>query len=229
MRIRYFGHSAFEITTNGTTILVDPFISGNKHAQDIVSPDDLQPDVILLTHAHGDHWGDTPSIASRTGAQVVANYEIATYIQQRHDHENVQPMNTGGWWTFDWGRVQQTYARHSSSFPDGTYGGNPNGYIMHLEDKCLYNLGDTALFSDMQRIGEQHSVDVAFMPVGDCFTMGPSDSLMAARMLRPALIIPIHYNTFPYIEIDITQWAAMMGKAGFKTRVLEPGEEIEFL
>lgn len=228
MKITYFGHSAFSIETNGTRLLFDPFISGNKHTEGVVQAEDLEADYILLTHAHSDHWGDTPEIAKRTGAQVVGNFEIATYIQEIHGHENVQPMNTGGWWTFDWGRVQQTYARHSSSFPDGTYGGNPNGYILHLEDKCLYNLGDTALFSEMEWIGNDHDIDLAFMPIGDCFTMGPADSLRAAELLKPGLIIPVHHGTFPYIEVDTDEWTRTIADAGFEGRVMQPGESLEF-
>lgn len=227
MQITYFGHSAFQIETNGTTLLFDPFITGNKHTEGVVSPEDLNPDYILLTHAHSDHWGDTPDIAKRTGAQVVGNFEIATYLQTRHDHENVQPMNTGGWWSFPWGRAQMTYARHSSSFPDGTYGGNPNGYILHIEDKCLYNLGDTALFAEMEWTGEDHTIDVAFMPIGDCFTMGPADSVRAAGMLKPGRIIPLHFDTFPYIEIDAEAWASQMREAGHQPTIMRPGETIE--
>ncbi|GIV57566.1 MAG: UPF0173 metal-dependent hydrolase [Rhodothermaceae bacterium] len=226
MKLTYFGHSAFQIETDRVTILVDPFITGNPHTKGVVRAEDLTPDVILLTHAHGDHWGDTPAIAKRTGAQVVANFEITQYLQQRHGHENVLPMNTGGSWQFAWGRVIQTYARHSSSFPDGTYGGNPNGYILHLEGTCIYALGDTCPFAEMAWIGEEHDVDVALMPIGDCFTMGPKDSLRAARMLRPGLVVPIHYGTFPLIEVDVDAWAREMQAAGFTPKVLKPGETL---
>jgi L-ascorbate metabolism protein UlaG (beta-lactamase superfamily) len=227
MKITYFGHSAFQIETGSASILVDPFLTGNIHAEGKISPDDLSPSHILLTHAHGDHWGDTPAIAKRTGSTLIANFEITQYASSRHGIENIQPMNLGGWWSFEWGRVQQTLAWHSSSFPDGTYGGAPNGYIIHAEDKCLYNLGDTALFSEMQWIGDAHTIDVAFIPVGDCFTMGPADSIRAARMLKPKLVVPVHYNTFPYIEIDIDQWARNMDEAGFRTRVMHCGETLE--
>lgn len=227
MKLTYFGHSAFQIETRGTTILFDPFITGNKHAEGVVEPDDLEPDVIMLTHAHGDHWGDTPAIARRTGAQVVGNFEVTNYISEKHGHDNVQPMNTGGSWSFEWGRVLQTYARHSSSFPDGTYGGNPNGYILEIEGKTIYDLGDTCPFAEMEWIGEDHDIDVALMPVGDCFTMGARDALRAARMLRPKRSIPIHYDTFPYIEIDVGEWERLMNDAGFETTVLGAGETLE--
>ncbi len=227
MVLTYYGHSAFQIETAGTTLLVDPFITGNKHAEGIVSPDDLNPDVILLTHAHGDHWGDTPDIAARTGALVVGNFEVTNYITDEHGHENIQPMNIGGSWDFDWGRVTMTYAWHSSSFPDGTYGGNPGGYILEIEGRTIYDLADTCPFNEMEWIGEDHDIDLALMPIGDCFTMGARDAVRAARMIRPNLSIPIHYDTFPYIEVDVGEWERLMDAAEFKTRVLNPGETLE--
>lgn len=226
MKLTYFGHSAFQIETGGTTLLFDPFISGNGHTEGIVTADELEPDVILLTHAHGDHWGDTLSIARRTGALLVANFEITSYAQ-KHGHDNVQPMNTGGGWTFPWGRVVQTYARHSSSFPDGTYGGNPNGYLLFVEGTCIYDAGDTCPFAEMAWIGEEHDVDLALLPIGDCFTMGPEDSVRAARMIRPKRTVPLHYNTFPLIEVDTARWAGLMADAGFATSVLNAGETLE--
>ena len=170
--------------------------------------------------------GVTPwQIARRTGALIVANFEITTYAQQ-NGHDHVQPMNTGGSWDFPWGRLTQTYARHSSSFPDGTYGGNPNGYVLLAEGRCVYNTGDTSPFAEMAWIGEDHKVDVALMPIGDCFTMGPAGALRAARLINPGLTIPLHFDTFPLIEVDTDQWAAEMDAAGFATRVLTPGEQL---
>lgn len=227
MVLTYFGHSAFQIETDGTTILVDPFITGNKHAEGVVEPGDLDPDVILLTHAHGDHWGDTPDIAARTGALVVGNFEVTNYITDRHGHENIQPLNIGGSWDFDWGRVTMTYAWHSSSFPDGTYGGNPGGYILELEGRTIYDLADTCPFKEMEWLGEDYDIDLALVPIGDCFTMGARDAVRAARMLRPALSVPIHYGTFPYIEVDVGEWERLMDAAEFKARVLKAGETLE--
>jgi len=227
MKLTFFGHAAFQIQTGQTTILVDPFITGNPLANGIVTPDELNPDVILLTHAHGDHWGDTPSIAARTGAQVVANFEITQYLTQQTGHENVLPMNTGGVWTFEWGTVKQTFARHSSSFPDGTYGGNPNGYLIQVEGRTVYDLGDTSPFAEMAWIGEDYDVDLALVPIGDCFTMGPKDSLRAVNMIRPTMSVPIHYNTFPLIEVDVEAWARLMSENGFVPHVLAPGETLE--
>lgn len=227
MKITYFGHSAFQVETNDTTILIDPFITGNSRAQGVVQTDDLNPDVILLTHAHGDHWGDTPSIATRTGALVVATYEIIQYLANNHDHTNGSPMNTGGSVTFDWGTVRLTNARHSSSFPDGTYGGSANGIILEAEGKCIYHLGDTSLFSEMAWIGDDYAIDVAMIPIGDRFTMGPKDAVRAAQMIKPKLSVPVHYNTFPLIEVDPEAWAADMEAAGLGARVMAPGDTLE--
>lgn len=225
MKLTYFGHSAFQIETNGTKLLFDPFITGNPHTQGIVTADQLQPDVILLTHAHGDHWGDTLSIARRTHALLIANFEITQYAQ-KHGHSNVHPMNTGGSWQFPWGRVTQTYARHSSSFPDGTYGGNPNGYILEIEGKVIYALGDTCPFAEMAWYGQDYNFDVALMPVGDLFTMGTEGAVRAAKMLQPQLIVPVHYNTFPLIQIDIEQCRKRLEQEGFKMQVMKPGESL---
>lgn len=226
MELTYFGHSAFQIETNGTTLLFDPFIDGNPHAEGVVTPDELNPDAILLSHAHADHWGDTASIAQRSDAQVVANFEIIQYLGNNHGHENVQPMNTGGSYDFDWGRVTQTYARHSSSFPDGTYGGNPNGFILHVEDQCVYYTGDTAYFADMERIGASHDVDVALMPVGDVVTMGPEDAVQAVETLGASTTVPLHYGTFPFIKETPDEFVRLMDEAGFDAQALDAGETI---
>ena len=224
MELTYFGHSAFEVRGK-KTLLFDPFISANPLTKGVVSGADLNPDVILVTHAHADHWGDTMAILKRTGALLVANYEIVTYAQ-RHGHDNVHPLNTGGAWQFEWGWVKQTYARHSSSFEDGTYGGNPNGFILKMDGQCIYDAGDTAPFAEMAWIGADHDIDVALVPIGDCFTMGPNDALRAASMLKPGLTIPIHHTTFPLIEVDTSAWAKAMDDHGYPARILAPGESL---
>ncbi len=173
MKLTYFGHSAFQIETESTTLLVDPFISGNPHTEGVVSASDLEPDVILLTHAHGDHWGDTPELAAGTGALVVGTFEVTQYITAKHGHSNVQPMNTGGGWTFDWGSIEYTPALHSSSFPDGTYGGAPNGIIFKIEGKTIYDAGDTAPFAEMAWIGNDAQIDLALLPIGDALPWDP--------------------------------------------------------
>jgi L-ascorbate metabolism protein UlaG (beta-lactamase superfamily) len=158
---------------------------------------------------------------------VIGNFEITTYIDSRHGHKNVQSMNTGGAVAFPWGRVRQTPARHSSSFPDGTYGGNPNGYLLDIEGKTVYNAGDTDVFAEMEWIGEEGPIDVALLPIGDCFTMGPDSSVRAASLLKPALVIPVHYDTFPQIRVDTGEWQKKMKNAGFRTKVMKPGEDLE--
>lgn len=224
MELTYFGHSTFQIETNGTTILVDPFFEDNPHTD--VSPEDLNPDVILITHAHFDHYADAPAIATRTGATVVSNFEIVTRFGEEHGHENVQPLNTGGRVEMDWGSVEAVDARHSSSFPDGSYGGTANGHILHIEEKCMYNLGDTAPFAEMEWIGDDHDVDLAIMPIGDVVTMGAEGAWQAAEMIDPALTMPVHYGTFPFIADNPDAWAAMMDEAGFDTQVVSFGDTI---
>lgn len=226
MTLTYFGHSAFQIETDGTTLLFDPYITGNEHTDGVVAPEDLTPDVILVTHAHGDHWGDTPAILERTGALLIANYEITNYAQNEHNHENVHPMNTGGSVDFDWGRVTQAYARHSSSFPDGTYGGNPNGFIVEIEGKTIYNAGDTCRFAEMAWIGEDYDIDLCLLPVGDGFTMGPDEAVRSAQMLNPKIAVPIHWGTFPVLTGDPDVFAQQMDEAGLAARVLGPGETL---
>ena len=225
MELVYFGHSVLQIKTGSTTLLFDPFITGNALAEGVTSVNSMAPDIILLTHAHFDHWGDTLEIAKQSGAVIVANHEITEYIC-KNGYENVQPMNIGGSCTFDWGRLTMTYARHSSSFPDGTYGGNPNGYLLFAEGVCVYNSGDTSPFAEMSWIGEDHSIDLALLPIGDLFTMGLEGSLRAARMLNPKLTVPVHYNTFPPIQADTDTWQERMSTEGLATRVLKPGERL---
>lgn len=227
MTITYFGHSALQIDTNGTSLLVDPFLTGNKLAEGVVSAEDLNPDVILLTHAHGDHWGDTRSILKRTGAQLVADYEITAYAERELGHAKGHPMNIGGAWEFDWGELTRTYARHSSSFPDGTYGGLAGGFILHLEGKCIYIAGDTCAFAEMEWLGEDHDIDLAFLPIGDNFTMGPEEAAQCADLLGPALTVPVHYDTFPYIEVDMSRFTDAMGELDLAVRVMAPGEALE--
>lgn len=227
MTLTYFGHSAFQIETGGATLLFDPFISGNPHAEGVISPERLQPDALLLTHAHGDHWGDCADIARRSGATVIANFEITSHLQAKHGHGQVFGMNTGGRADFDWGRLTMTWARHSSSFPDGTYGGNPAGYILEIEGATVYAAGDTDRFAEMAWYGEGYSIDIALLPVGDTFTMGPAEAARAAKMLRAGLVIPIHWGTFPALHGDPDEFVERAGAAGVRARKLAPGEALE--
>jgi L-ascorbate metabolism protein UlaG (beta-lactamase superfamily) len=226
MTLTYFGHSAFQIETGGTVLLVDPFISDNPHAQGVVAVDDLSPDVLLLTHAHGDHWGDSPAIIERAAPLVIGQFEVTNYVQAKLGHEKVHPMNTGGSASFDWGRVTMTWARHSSSFPDGTYGGVAAGYILELDGVTVYAAGDTDRFAEMAWYGEEFDIDLALLPAGDDFTMGPAEAVKAAQMLKAGLCVPIHWGTFPLLTGDPDDFVERMGATGMQARRLNPGETL---
>ena len=225
MKITYFGHSTYQIEAAGVTLLVDPFIAENPHTE--VDPDTLEPDVILVSHAHFDHIADAPDIASRTGAEVISNFEITQWFANEHGHENNTVVNEGGKLRFDWGSVEAVHARHTSSFPDGSYGGVPNGHIIHIEDTCIYNAGDTAPFAEMEWIGEEHSVDLAALPIGGVLTMGMSGAIKAADLVNADTILPVHYDTFPNIKVDLDDWEQRCDEAGFQTQTVPPGESFE--
>lgn len=227
MTVTYYGHSVVQIETNGTTLLVDPFITGNPHCQGVAEAGDFLPDVLLLTHAHGDHYGDTESIVKRAAPKVVAAYEVVQYVSKQTGHEDIHPVNTGGAWSFDWGRLTFTYARHSSSFPDGTYGGLAGGFVLEAEGKTVYLAGDTCRFAEMAWLGEQFDIDLAFLPIGGDLTMGPDEAVEAARMVGAARVVPIHYNTMPVIEADPEAFVASLQAAGLDGCALSPGESME--
>src|ERR1700728_3389388 len=198
MDIRYIGHAAFELSDGATNVLIDPFISGNPKAT--VKADELEPDVILLTHGHGDHFGDLVDIAKRTGASVVAITEIAGELQEA-GLENVSDPNLGGTVRFDWGSVKLVPAWHTSTTPNGTPS-TPAGLIVELGGKVVYHLGDTALFGDLELVGRRHAIDLALVPIGGHYTMDREDAVEAVRMIGPRQVIPCHYNTFPPIVSD---------------------------
>lgn len=202
--LTWHGHATFSLNINGTRIVVDPFFAGNNPSAK-TPVDAVAADFILQTHGHGDHIADTVALARRTGATVIANFEICNWIGAK-GHEKVRAMNTGGGYNFPFGRVKMTPALHSSGLPDGSYGGNPGGYLVTAVDKTIYIAGDTALFSDMALIGRA-GIDVAILPVGDNFTMGPDDSVLALEYLQPKIVVPGHYNTWPPIAIDVNAWA----------------------
>ena len=218
LELRYIGHSAVYLSDGTTRVVIAPFITGNPKAT--VSAEELEADLILVTHAHGDHWGDAALLAKK-GGLVVSTAEIAAYAQ-RHGAQ-AQSMNVGGTYRFDGGWLKWTPAWHSSSFPDGTYGGMPMGVVLEFGGKRIYHAGDTALFSDMRLIGEM-SLDLALLPIGDNWTMGPDDALKALELLRPKEVMPIHYNTFPPIAQDGAAFVARAGLLGVGGVALEPGE-----
>jgi L-ascorbate metabolism protein UlaG (beta-lactamase superfamily) len=220
-RLTFVGHATFEIETAGRRLLLDPFLDDNPQAS--IGAGDVVPDVILLTHGHFDHVADCITIANRTGALVVANADICTWLES-HGIENTHAMNIGGAHRFEFGTVKMTLAHHSSMLPDGAYGGNPAGFLLTLEDGIVYFAGDSALFSDMQLIGEA-GIDLAVLPIGDNFTMGPDDALRAVQLLQPKRVVPNHYNTWPAIEVDAHAWAEQVRAAtSAEPVVVAPGE-----
>ena len=218
--LTYHGHATWGLETKGTRILIDPFFTGNPQTK--ATAGDVSANIIILTHAHGDHYGDTVAIAKRTGATVISNFEIVSYCQKQ-GVANTHALHIGGGYTFPFGRVKLTIAHHGSSFPDGTYGGNPAGVVLEIEGKRLYNAGDTALFSDMSLIGEA-GLDAALLPIGDNFTMGPDDAAIAAKLLRARTVIPQHYNTWPVIVQDPEAFKRRVEEStSSKVVVLAPG------
>lgn len=218
--ITWYGHSAFALDVDGHTVLLDPFLSGNPLAP--VSVDEVDAELILVSHGHGDHIADVPKIAKRTGAAVVSNVEVSNWLKQQ-GVENVYGQNTGGTGDYGFMDVKLTMAFHSSSMPDGSYGGQPNGLIISAEGKRIYFAGDTALFGDMALYGDE-GIDLAMLPIGDWFTMGVDDSIRAIGLLRPRFVMPMHYNTFPVIAQDAAGWANRVNNETDATPiVLDPG------
>ncbi|MBB6100104.1 L-ascorbate metabolism protein UlaG (beta-lactamase superfamily) [Deinobacterium chartae] len=221
MRIQYLGHSAVYIETGSHRLIIDPFIEGNALCpvplEELLARDLTH---VLITHAHGDHWGNALDFARR-GAVVVGTAEIAGYAQQ--NGVQAHAMNIGGRWQFEWGSVRLTPAWHSSSFPDGTYGGMPTGMVLEVEGQRIYHAGDTARFSDMRLIGDL-DLDLAFLPIGDNFTMGVHDAAESLHDLRPDLTVPVHYNTFPPIRTDPQEFVSAAELRGFAARVVQPGD-----
>ena len=199
MKVTYYGHACFGVETEKVNLLFDPFISPNSIAKTI-DVDTLKADYILLSHGHEDHVADAERIAKNTGAKIVSNFEIVSWYENKGIAGH--PMNIGGKWNFDWGTVKYVNAVHSSVLPDGTYGGNPGGFVIEIADKTFYYAGDTALTYDMKLLSEQYQLDFAFLPIGDNFTMGVEDALVASNFIKCDQIIGMHYDTFGYIEID---------------------------
>ena len=223
-KLTWLGHAAWLVEHNGARILIDPFLSGNPTAS--ISANQAQADFILLTHAHGDHLGDTVAIAKRTGAPVVTNFEVSEWLG-KHGVENAQGLNPGGGVQMPFGRVTFTRADHSSSFPDGTYGGVACGIVLQLDGLTVYNAGDTALFSDMELFGRRYRPDLVTLPIGDYFTMGPDDAVEALRLLKPRHALPQHYNTFPPIAVDADAFARRLAReAGIDCTILAVGESV---
>lgn len=222
MKITYYGHSCFLVEVSGKHLLFDPFITPNPLAKSI-DIQTIQADYILLSHGHLDHVADVAAIQKNTGATLIGNFEVVTWFQNR-GIESFHPMNTGGKHAFDFGVVKMVYADHSSSMPDGSYGGNPAGFIISTADGTLYYAGDTALTPVMQMFGDNHKIDVAFLPVGDNFTMGYADAVTASKWLKCKTIIGMHYDTFGYIEIDHKKAKHAFSSEGMELHLIKIGE-----
>jgi L-ascorbate metabolism protein UlaG (beta-lactamase superfamily) len=224
MKLRYFSHSAFQITTaDNKSILIDPFLDQNPTSP--VKSDEVTADFIILTHAHGDHLGDSFKIAEKTSPLFIAVNELADYIAAKGF--KAHNMHIGGSWNFDFGRVKYTIAHHGSLTPDGQYAGEPAGVLITIDGKTIYHAGDTGLFLDMKLIGEMNKIDYFLVPIGDNFTMGIDDAVKAVEFVNPKMAIPIHYNTFPLINANPNEFKEKVEAKGFNSRVLEYGEEIE--
>ncbi len=225
MKITYLGHASLLIETASASLLVDPFISGNEKASGTIRLDDLQPDFILLTHAHQDHTLDVETVAKRSKATIVSNYEIVTYYQNKGFKGH--PMNHGGQWRFNFGTLKYVNAIHTSSFADGAYGGQPGGFVLVSEEKTVYIAGDTALCMDMKLLPLSYSLDLAVLPIGDNFTMGISDAVLASGFIECDNILGYHYDTFGYIEIDHQQAKDAFKKAGKTLHLLKIGAALQ--
>lgn len=224
VKFTYYGHSTFAIETNGVKLVVDPFFAPDNPMAP-VKVDQVEADYILLTHGHGDHTTSAPALAKRTSALVIGNFEVTSWME-KHGAKRVHGMNTGGAYTFPFGRVKMVVALHSSTMPDGSSGGDPNGLLIHFNDgHDVYIAGDTALTYDMKLIGEAGGVDLALLPIGDNFTMGPDDAILAAQFVKAKQVIPVHYQTFPVIRQDVHAFAAKLRTvAEIDCTVLQPGE-----
>ncbi|MGK0385601.1 MAG: L-ascorbate metabolism protein UlaG (beta-lactamase superfamily) [Patiriisocius sp.] len=224
MNITFYGQNSLGIQVNEIHIIVDPFITGNPLSKDSVDIHNLKADYILITHAHQDHILDAEAIAKNTGATIVSNYEIAMHYQAKGF--TVHPMNHGGNWKFPFGNVKYVNAVHTSAFPDGTYGGQPGGFVITTGDKAIYIAGDTALTMDMKLIPMQTKLDLAILPIGDNFTMGIDDAIIASDFVQCNKILGVHYDTFGYIEIDSDAAQQKFSKAGKELILLAIGQKI---
>lgn len=225
MKVSFHGHSCVKIEANGKTILIDPFITGNDLTD--LKVEDVKPDFIIVTHGHNDHLGDTVELAKEHDALVIGNFELATYLGWQG--VKTHGMSIGGAYEFEFGKVKLTPAFHGTGYitenNELIYLGMPAGVLITIGDKTIYHAGDTGLFSDMKLIGDRHAIDLAFLPIGDNFTMGPDDAAYAAQLLQAKKVVPMHYNTFPPIKQDPEKFVELLAEG--TGHVLKAGEIVE--
>lgn len=219
--ITWYGHATLGLFTNGYTLLIDPFFNGNPASP--VGPDQVEADFILITHGHGDHVGDAVAIAKRTGAMAISNAEISSWLSKQ-GVKKVHGQHLGGGFHHPFGYLKLTLALHGSALPDGSNGGNPAGFLLTTNDgKKIYMAGDTGLFGDMKLIGEE-GIDLAVLPIGDNYTMGPDDALRAVKFLQPKHVIPIHFNTWDLIRQDVQAWSTrVQQETETQVHIIKPG------
>jgi L-ascorbate metabolism protein UlaG (beta-lactamase superfamily) len=225
--LTWYGHAAFALAVGKHTILIDPFLTGNPAAH--VSADSVVADFIVVSHGHGDHIGDAIALAKRTGAIVISNFEITNWlVLQGIPESQVHPQHIGGGFSYPFGYLKLTIAHHGSALPDGSYGGNPAGLLFSTTDgETIYFACDTGLFLDMKLIGEE-GVDLAVLPIGDNFTMGPDDALRAVKLIKPRVVMPVHFDTWDLIAQDPQDWAGRVeDETDTSCVVIAPGETYE--
>lgn len=223
VQVRFLGHSCVALTDGYYRLIIDPFLQGNPTAA--VKPEEVEVNYVLVTHGHGDHLGDAISIANRNGATIIANYELAN-LCAKHGAK-IHPMHIGGAFKFDFGRVKLTIAHHGGGYGSdaSVYTGPAVGFLITMGERTIYHSGDTGLFYDMKLIGDMNAIDLAFLPIGDNFTMGIDDAAMAVSFLRPKIVVPLHYDTFPIITAPPEEFAQKV--QGSRVVVLKPGETLK--
>lgn len=224
MNVTYFGQSCFLLEAEGKKLLLDPFITPNALASHI-DVNAIEADYILISHGHEDHTADLVNIAKRTGALVICSFEISTWLAGK-GISNCHSMNLGGQRDFEFGRLKMVFAAHSSSLPDGTYAGTAAGFILETEEKTFYYAGDTALTQEMKLLGDMYTLNAAFLPIGDNYTMGIDDAIVASKFIKCNDIIGMHYDTFGFIKIDKAEALAKFDSAGLRLKLLEIGASV---